>query len=81
MPKHAFSQKFIRQYKGLTPWLKVKVDKQIAFLVANLYHSSLRAKKCDEANRRRSAPQLLDGAPNHALQATTKSGPLVEYAE
>ena len=48
--KHAFSRKFIRQYKALTPVLKAKVDKQVAFLVANLHHPSLRAKKYDEAN-------------------------------
>jgi len=47
---HAFSQKFIRQYKVLPPSLKAKVDKQIQFLVANLHHLSLRAKKYDEAN-------------------------------
>jgi mRNA interferase RelE/StbE len=48
--KHGFSQKFINQYKGLTPALKAKVDKQVAFLVANLHHPSLRAKKYDEVN-------------------------------
>ena len=48
--KHAFSERFIRQYRALTPALKAKVDKQIAFLVANLHHPSLRAKKYDEAN-------------------------------
>ena len=47
--KHAFSYKFIRQYKALSPALKAKVDKQIAFLVENLHHPSLRAKKYDEA--------------------------------
>jgi mRNA-degrading endonuclease RelE of RelBE toxin-antitoxin system len=48
--KHAFCEKFIRQYKALPPSLKAKIDKQIAFLVANLHHPSLRAKKYDEAN-------------------------------
>ena len=48
--KHAFSQKFIRQYRALPPTLKAKVDKQIVFLIANLHHPSLRAKKYDEAN-------------------------------
>ena len=48
--KHAFSQKFIRQYKTLTPSLRAKVDKQVAFLVANPRHPSLWAKKYDEAN-------------------------------
>ena len=42
----------IRQYKTLTPSLKAKVDKQIAFLVANLHYPSLRAKKYDEALKR-----------------------------
>ncbi len=47
--KHAFSRKFIRQYKDLPPALKAKVDKQIGFLVENLHHPSLRAKKYHEA--------------------------------
>ena len=47
--KHAFSHKFIRQYQELSPGLKAKVDKQIAFLVQNLQHPSLHAKKYDQA--------------------------------
>ena len=47
--KHAFSHKFIRQYEALSPGLQAKVDKQVAFLVENLHHPSLRAKKYDEA--------------------------------
>lgn len=37
----AFSERFIRQYSGLSA--------QLGFLVTNLRHPSLRAKKYDEA--------------------------------
>ncbi len=46
--KAAFSQRFIRQYKVLSPQQKARVDKQIAFLLVNIRYPSLRAKKYDE---------------------------------
>jgi len=47
--KHAFSNRFIRQYQGLSPERKAKFDKQLGFLITNLRHPSLRAKKYDES--------------------------------
>jgi len=46
--KAAFSQRFTRQYKALSPERKAKFDKELGFLLSNLRHPSLRAKKCDE---------------------------------
>jgi len=46
--KHAFSNRFIRQYHALSPERKAKFDKQLGFLLINLRHPSLRAKKYDE---------------------------------
>ena len=45
--KHAFSNRFIRQYRALSPDRKAKFDKQLEFLLADLRHPSLRAKKYD----------------------------------
>ncbi len=47
--KAAFSRRFIRQYADLSAERKAKFDKQLGFLLANLRHPSLRAKKYDEA--------------------------------
>ena len=47
--KAAFSKRSTRQYSVLVPERKVKFDKQLHFLLANLHHPSLRAKKYDEA--------------------------------
>lgn len=47
--KAAFSQRFLRQYSALSAEHKVKFDKQLGFLLTNLRHPSLRAKKYDEA--------------------------------
>lgn len=47
--KAAFSERFIRQYSGLSAERKAKFDKQLGFLLTNLRHPSLRAKKYDEA--------------------------------
>ena len=44
------TNRFEAQYKNLSPEQKAKADKQIGFLVENLRHPSLRAKKHDEAN-------------------------------
>lgn len=45
----AFSHRFVRQYAALPEERKVKFDKQLGFLLDNLRHPSLRAKKYDEA--------------------------------
>jgi len=45
----AFSERFIGQYSALSPRRKAKFDKQLGFLLLNLRHPSLRAKKYDEA--------------------------------
>ena len=47
--KAAFSQRFIRQYADLSETRKARFDKQLGFLLTNLRHPSLRAKKYDEA--------------------------------
>jgi mRNA-degrading endonuclease RelE of RelBE toxin-antitoxin system len=47
--KVAFSTRSTRQYAVLSPERKSKFDKQLGFLLANLRHPSLRAKKYDEA--------------------------------
>ncbi len=47
--KAAFSNRFIRQFAALSPERKAKFDKQLGFLLTNLRHPSLRAKKYDEA--------------------------------
>ncbi len=47
--KAAFSNRFTRQYSALSPERKAKFDKQLGFLLSNLRHPSLRAKKYDEA--------------------------------
>lgn len=45
----AFSHRFVRQYAALPEARKIRFDKQLGFLLANLRHPSLRAKKFDEA--------------------------------
>ncbi len=45
----AFPQRFVRQYAALPENHKARFDKQLGFLLANLRHPSLRAKKYDEA--------------------------------
>lgn len=44
-----FTHRFVRQYAVLSVTRQAKVDKQIGFLLTNLRHPSLRAKKYDEA--------------------------------
>ena len=46
----AFSPRFLRQYHKATVAIQRAFDKQSAFLLANLHHPSLRAKKYDEKN-------------------------------
>jgi mRNA interferase RelE/StbE len=47
--KVAFSNRFLRQYVALPEAVKAKFEKQLGFLLSNLRHNSLRAKKYDEA--------------------------------
>jgi mRNA interferase RelE/StbE len=47
--KAAFTDRFRKQYQALPEAKKTKFDKQLGFLLANLRHPSLRAKKYDEA--------------------------------
>lgn len=44
-----FTDKAVRDYDALSPILQARVDKQLALLLQNLRHPSLRAKKYDEA--------------------------------
>lgn len=43
------SARALRDYSGLPITVKKRVDKQLTFLLRNLRHPSLRAKKYDEA--------------------------------
>ena len=47
--KHIFTRYFIRKYHSLPKEIQRKFDKQLKFLLKNLRHPSLRAKKYDEA--------------------------------
>ncbi|HEV8718611.1 MAG TPA: hypothetical protein VGX03_38060 [Candidatus Binatia bacterium] len=51
-----------RQYDALSPTLQARVDKQLALLLQNLRHPSLRAKKYDEQN------DLWQGRVNQAYR-------------
>lgn len=44
-----YTKRFIRQYSLLSPARQRKIDKQIEFLLSNLRHPSLRAKKYDKS--------------------------------
>jgi mRNA-degrading endonuclease RelE of RelBE toxin-antitoxin system len=46
----SFTLRFRRQYQKLSEDRQAKFNKQLAFLLSNLGHPSLRAKKYDEAN-------------------------------
>lgn len=46
----SFTLRFRKQYQKPSEERKAKFDKQLAFLLSNLRHPSLRAKKFDEAN-------------------------------
>jgi mRNA-degrading endonuclease RelE of RelBE toxin-antitoxin system len=49
--KVAFTERFQKQYQRLSDSRKAKFDKQLSFLLSNLRHPSLRAKKYDETRR------------------------------
>ena len=44
-----YSQRFLRQYASAPAEVRKAFDKQVGFLLENLSHPSLRAKKYDEA--------------------------------
>ena len=44
-----YSQRFLRQYASASAEVRKAFDKQVGFLLENLSHPSLRAKKYDEA--------------------------------
>jgi mRNA-degrading endonuclease RelE of RelBE toxin-antitoxin system len=46
--KFLLSVRALRDYDSLSPTLQASVDKQLAFLLTNLRHPSVRAKKFDE---------------------------------
>jgi mRNA-degrading endonuclease RelE of RelBE toxin-antitoxin system len=46
----SFTLRFRQQYQQLSTERQVKFDKQLGFLLTNLRHPLLRAKKYDEAN-------------------------------
>jgi mRNA-degrading endonuclease RelE of RelBE toxin-antitoxin system len=46
----SFTLRFCKQYQKLSQQRQARFDKQLAFLLSNLRHPSLRAKKYDEAN-------------------------------
>jgi mRNA interferase RelE/StbE len=48
--KFRLTTKAERDYDALSPTLQARVDKQLALLLQNLRHPSLRAKKYDEKN-------------------------------
>jgi mRNA-degrading endonuclease RelE of RelBE toxin-antitoxin system len=45
-----FSDRFVRQYDNLSKERKTKFDKQLGFLLSNLRHPSLKAKKYDKTH-------------------------------
>ena len=45
----SFTLRFRKQYQRLSLERQAKFDKQLSFLLSNLRHPSLRAKKYDEA--------------------------------
>ena len=47
--KILFTDRFLRRFKKLPAETKRKLEKQITFLLKDLHHPSLRAKKYDEA--------------------------------
>ena len=48
--KYQFTAKFIRSYHNFSELTQLKFDKQLNYLLQNITHPSLRAKKYDETN-------------------------------
>jgi len=71
--KAAFSQRFSRRYKALSPERKAKFDKQLGLLLSNLRHPSLRAKKYDEARDVWQA-RVDELRPAHTTEASPSIG-------
>ncbi len=46
---YTFTPRFVRSYRAFETNVQKKFDKQLAYLLVNLTHSSLHAKKFDEA--------------------------------
>lgn len=46
----SFTLRFRKQYQKLSKERQLRFDKQLVFLLSNLRHPSLRAKKYDEAS-------------------------------
>lgn len=46
--KHSFTRHFVKKYHSLPPEIQKKFDKQLGFLIKDIRHPSLRAKKHDE---------------------------------
>jgi len=57
--KFRFTDKALRDYNALSSSLQARVDKQLGFLLQNLRHPSLRAKKYDETQ------DVWQGRVNH----------------
>ncbi len=47
--KLALSERALRDYRAFGAAVQQRIDKQFAFLIRNIRHPSLRAKKYDEA--------------------------------
>ncbi len=45
---YSFTPKFIRSYRAFDKEIQIKFDKQLAFLLKDLTHPSLHAKKFDK---------------------------------
>lgn len=47
--KFSLTARAFREYNSLSPSMQARVDKQLAFLLRNLQHPSLHAKKYEES--------------------------------
>ncbi len=47
--RHEFTYKFIKSYHSFPNNIQLKFDKQLGYLLKNIKHPSLHAKKFDEA--------------------------------
>lgn len=48
--KYSFTARFIRSYRKFPQEVQTKFNKQLSYLLENLNHPSLHAKKYDEVN-------------------------------
>lgn len=49
MMRHEFTLKFTKSYHSFSGDIQLKFDKQLGYLLKNIKHPSLHAKKFDEA--------------------------------